>query len=424
MNNFMKIALTASLALLITGCSVKDLSTDAEPKIDATLEVIDSNSIRTISEPNAIAFEWQKVDDVRVVGYNFYRTKLGGEEVKLKHIEFVKNRYTTHFVDTKLEPNTAYSYSITSGTKNDYESNPTNYFEVKTLPRPEAVPFIQAISNLPRQIKILWRPHPKESIAYYKVYRSKPSDNEWEKLETIEGRLQAEYIDTRLKDNVVYFYKVVAFTFEDLASEDSQTVQAQTKPLPKGINQLTATQDQPRKITLNWQASEAEDIIGQNIYRNSSVNGSFELIKKLNKDVFTYEDNLDKDGKVYFYKVRTIDKDGLESSKEINATMGMSLPKLNKPVLTLAMIQGEKAILNWQAGDNRAKSYTIYRKAKESFFNSSEKKYTNITDLRFEDNDITRGVEYEYSIESVDEFGISSERTKSTTLILPKLANN
>ena len=424
MKNLLKITFPLLLVLLISGCSVKDLNTPDKPKIDATLEVVDSNSIRTIADVTDIAFEWQKVDDVRVVGYNFYRAKLNDENIKLNHIELVDNRYATHFVDEDLEPDTTYTYSITTGTENDFESNPTKSFEVKTLPRPDAVPFIQAISNLPRQIKIIWRPHPNESIEYYKVERSKPEDNEWKSLKTIKGRLQAEFIDTDLKDNVVYFYRVTAYNYNDIASKPSQTVQAQTKPLPLGIKNLKVSQDQPKKITLQWEASSAENIIQQNIYRNSSLNGSFDLIKKVNTETFTFEDNINEDGRTYFYKVTVIDKDGLESSINVNAKMGRTLSALSKPVLTLAMIQGEKAILNWQAGDNRAKSYTIFKKAKLSFFSSKTTKYTNITELRFEDTDIARGVEYEYSIQSIDEFGITSEKTANTTLILPKLANN
>ena len=148
---------------------------------------------------------------------------------------------------------------------------------------------------------------------------------------------------------------------------------------------------------------------------------SFSEVKKLKSDIFTYEDFINEDGKTYFYKVTTIDKDGLESSDSINPVMGITLTKLNKPILTLAQIQGEKAILNWQPGDNRAKYYNIYKTIKDSFFKTRNQKYTNITDLRFEDKDIVRGVEYKYSVESVDEYGIVSERTNETLLVLPKL---
>ncbi len=424
MNKLIKIASATFLTLLISGCSIKGLNTATEPRIDPSLEVINNESIRTISGINSIAFEWRKVDDINAIGYNFYRAKLNDEKIKLRHIKLLKNRYSSHYLDNDLQPNTSYVYSMTTANAKDYESKSTKSFEVKTLDVPVAIPFIQAISNLPRQIKILWRPHPNESIEYYKVFRKQPNESDWEKLKTLDGRLQAEYIDEDLDDNIVYLYKVIAYTFEDIASKESQIVQAQTKPLPQGINNLTASQNLPKKIVLTWSASSENGIIRYRLYKNSSLNGSFSLVKDFNTEVLSYEDVIQEDGKVYFYKVTTTDKDGLESSLNINAKMGMTLPKLNKPVLTLAQIQGEKAILNWQAGDNRAKTFTVYKKAKIGMFKITKTKYTNISALRFEDNNIIRGVEYEYTIQSVDEFGIVSEQTKETTLILPKLVNN
>ena len=421
MKKWVKITSTLLLTLLISGCSTKNLGEGNQPKIDETLEVIDSNSIRTISGITSIAFEWQKVDDSRVVGYNLYRANLNEESTKLKQVDFIKNRYASHFLDDKLEPNTKYAYTFSSATESGIESKPTKTFQVMTLPRPEAIAFIQAISNLPRQIKIIWRPHQNESIQYYKVFRSTPQDPDWEKLETLDGRLQAEYIDTRLKDNVVYLYKVVAYTFEDIPSLDSEIVKAQTKALPAGVQNLTATNNQPKKITLNWEPSQSVDAVKYVIYRNTTPDGSFNELKQVSNDIFTYEDFINEDGKTYFYKVTTIDKDGLESSTEVNPAMGITLSKLNKPILTLAQIQGEKAILNWQPGDDRAKYYNIYKTIKDGFFKVRNEKYTNITDLRYEDKDIVRGVEYKYSIEAVDENGIISEKTNETLLVLPKL---
>lgn len=424
MQKLIKIVSATFLILLISGCSLKDINAPVEPKIDPSLEVINNDSIRTISGINSIAFEWRKVDDIRAVGYNFYRAKLNDEKIKLQHVKLLKNRYSSHYLDNDLEPNTFYVYSMTTANAKDYESKATKSFEVKTLDVPVAIPYIQAVSNLPRQIKILWRPHPNESIKYYKVFRKQPNESDWDRIKTLEGRLQAEFIDEDLDDNIVYLYQVTAYTFEDIASKASQIVQAQTKPLPMGVNNLNASQNLPKKIVLQWEPSSQEGIIRYNLYKNNSLNGSFSLVKDFNTEVLSYEDVIQEDGKVYFYKVSTIDIDGLESSHNINAKMGMTLPKLNKPVLTLAQIQGEKAILNWQSGDNRAANYTVYKKAKIGLFEVEETKYTNIKALRFEDNNIIRGVEYEYSIQSLDQYGIASQKTKETTLILPKLVNN
>ncbi|XPV53525.1 MAG: fibronectin type III domain-containing protein [Halarcobacter ebronensis] len=420
MTKLMKLTSLSALILLLSGCSLKNFD-NTKPKINETLEVVDSASIRTLPDINAIAFEWRKVDDPRVTGYHFYRANLQKDGAKLKLIDTVENRYTTHYVDEDVEPSTKYVYKISSATATEFESRTTNDYVVSTLPLMEGVSFIQAISNLPRQIKIVWRPHSSERIESYEVQRKTPATSKWEEIETLDGRLQAEYIDLNLEDNVVYHYRVIGKTFDGLETMPSALVKAQTKPLPAGILSLKATTNLPRKIALTWEPSKSNDVVKYNIYRSTDDQRGFDVIKTVNAKTLNYEDFVNEDGKVYFYKVSSIDKDGLESNLNVNSVMGVTLNKLRKPVMTLAQIQGAKAILNWQAGDDRAVSYTVYKTIKEGFFKDKTIKYQDITALRFEDKDIVRGVQYSYAIQAVDKNGIHSEITKETELILPKL---
>ena len=420
MTKLMKIVSLTTLTLLISGCSYKNINS-TKPKIDETLEVVDSSSIRSISDINAIAFEWRKVDDPRVTGYHFYRANLQKDGSKLKLIDTIENRYTTHYLDEDLEPNTKYVYKISSATAREVESKTTNNYTAATLPIMEGVSFIQAISNLPRQIKIIWRPHSNQRIESYEIQRKTPTTSEWEELKTVKGRLQAEYIDMDLEDNVVYHYRVIAKTFDDIETLPSTLVKAQTKPLPEGIISLKASNDLPRRIALNWEASKSSDVIKYNIYRSTNAESSFSLLKTVSAKTLNYEDFINEDGKVYFYKVSSVDNDSLESNLNVNSVMGITLTKLRKPIMTLAQIQGEKAILNWLAGDNRADSYTVYKTIKEGLFKSKTIKFQGIKALRFEDKDIVRGVEYNYAIQAVDKNGIVSEITNKTELVLPKL---
>ena len=153
MRKSIKILFAILLVLFVSGCDQNGLETPDEPKIDLTLESVDSGSIRSIPDITSIAFEWQKVDDSRIEKYFLYRANMQEDGQKLQRVETIENRYTTHFSDTGLKPNTQYTYSISAATKDDIESKPTNSYTVTTLPRPEAISFIQAISNLPKQIK-------------------------------------------------------------------------------------------------------------------------------------------------------------------------------------------------------------------------------------------------------------------------------
>ena len=83
-------------------------------------------------------------------------------------------------------------------------------------------------------------------------------------------------------------------------------------------------------------------------------------------------------------------------------------------------MQGNSAVLSWNAGDSRAVSYNIEKKIKINFFEYKLVKFNNLSDFRFVDSDVVSGVEYKYTIQAVDEFGLISEKTDEVTLIIPK----
>lgn len=224
----------------------------------------------------------------------------------------------------------------------------------------------------------------------------------------------------------MYMYRIKAVTFDGIVSNPSEIVRANTKPLPEDIKNLYATKDLPRRIELNWESSNTSDVVSYKVYVSDGVNGrlvdgKYSELALLPASKTQITHNISGDGEVKFYKVSSIDKDGLESAMNLTPTMGATLSKPVKPILTLAQIQGEKAILNWIAGDNRAVSYNIYKTTKTGFFSKKIEKLENIQGLRFEDRDIVRGVEYKYSIQAVDQYGLLSEQTKETSLVLPKL---
>lgn len=424
MTKLMQTTSLTALLLLLSGCTNinNNLNTPVKPKIDETLEIVDFNSLKSISDMTAIAFEWKKVDDSRVTGYNFYRANMHKDGRRLKLIDSVNNKYATHFVDTELEPNTKYVYQISSKAANGVESNTTNAYVTQTLPRIVPVSFVQALSDLPNRIKIVWRPHPDLRVAYYKVEKFNSTLNEWNTEKKVKGRLQSEYIDSSLDNNESFKYRVKAYTFEDVSTIPSQVVTAKTKALPIGVQNLNATSNEPKKILLSWEPSTTADIIKYEIHRSSIKSFGFSKIKEVSKNTFTFTDQIDQDGKEYFYKVISVDKDNLKSSTKATPVKGTSLNKPGKPTITLAQIQGSQAIINWNPADNRAISYNVYKKTMINFFEYKTEKFTDITELRFEDNNIITGVEYKYSIQANDTYGLMSEKTDEASLILPKIS--
>lgn len=422
MIKLMKVTSLTVLLFLFSGCTniFDNLNTPTKPKINNSVETVDFNSIKSIPDMTSIGFEWQRSNDPKVVGYNFYRMDLQKDGKTLRLIKSIDNRYATHYVDKDLEPNTKYAYQISARLADGSESPTTDAYIAQTLQRLPAVEFVQAISDLPNRIKIIWRPHPDPRVQYYRIEKFNTTLNEWIYLKTINQRLSVEYIDTGLDNNTAYKYRVKAFTFNDVESATSKPVVAKTKPLPTGPSNVRASNNIPKKIFLAWDVSPTQDIIKYDIHRSIYSSFGYKKVGTVNSNILEFTDKTDDDGRVYYYKVIAVGKDGLESSFDTTPIKGISLPKPAKPVLTLAQIQNNRAILNWKAGDNRAVSYNIEKKIKQNFFEYKLVKFNNITDTRFEDTDIVSGVEYKYTVQANDEFGLVSEKTNEASLTIPK----
>jgi len=412
--------LSIGLVVLFSGCQ-QDITTPTKPKIDESLPVVELSSIRHIPDITAIALEWGKIDIPRASGYYIIRANMQTDG-KFKRVAEVENKFATHFLDKNLSANSKYAYKISLVTKNNFESRASDTVVVSTLPNFESVSLIEAISDLPRQIKVLWRPHSNPRVEKYIIERTSPSASKWKEIATVESRLNAEYIDLDLKDNEIFMYRIKAVTFDGIVSNISKIASATTKALPRQIGQLEATRDLPRKIQLSWNKADVKDLYYYNIYRSTTPTGSYKKIVKVHNDHNRYDNLVNEDGKIYFYKITTVDKDELESEKDdIVPVMGSTLAKPQMPQITLAMIEGNKMILNWISNDDRTVSYNIYKTSKENWVSTNETLIPNVSGLRFEDPDVVRGIEYGYRLQAVDSNGLLSDTTDKSTLMLPKI---
>lgn len=334
MIKLMKTTSLATLILLFSGCTdaINNLMPESKPKIDNSIEIVNYNSIKSIPDMANVGFEWEKVNDPRVVGYNFYRTEIDKGSNELKLVKVLENKYATHYVDKGLEPKTKYAYQISSITADGKESKTTDAYIVQTLPRIVPVDFVQTISNLPNSVKLVWSPHQDKRVGYYRIEKYNTLINEWILLKTIKERLQVEYLDTGLDNNTSYKYRVKAFSFDDVEAAPSKVVIGKTKPLPANPTNVRATNSEPKKIIISWNPSPTEDVVKYEIHRSIFKSLGYEKIKEVNANTSEYIDSTDTAGKTYYYKVIAVDKDGLESSPE--AIQGMSFNNLDNKSLT------------------------------------------------------------------------------------------
>jgi len=398
------------LILFVSGCQ-NGPKPPQKPIIDQTLPVL--TDIKSLSDVTEVGFEWTPSTDERVAGYYIYRSNPEVQNGKLQRIATVKDKYSSHFVDTKLQPATTYQYRLSTYSYKKRESVPSDTVIATTKPLIESVSFVKAITGLPHRIKLIWRPHPSQRVSSYIVERNEFSTTKWTKIATIAGRLNAEYIDAGLKDNKVYRYRVKVKTYDGLVSKPSKIVEAGTKPLPIMIKNLTASTNVPKKIVLRWDSAVEKDFSYYKVYRAINPLLFYSYLAKT-RDI-KYEDLVNTNGRSYYYFVTTVDKDGLESPRQDSSIKGTSLPVPQTVAITSSNNDGKTINITWETKDSRAMKFNVTKE-----YEGKKKIFTGITSNSFTDNDVIKGVEYTYKVIAIDKYGLASKDSESVIIEMPK----
>ncbi|MCD6433821.1 MAG: hypothetical protein J7L21_07250, partial [Sulfurimonas sp.] len=318
----------------------------------------------------------------------------------------VEGRFSTHYLDKNIKPNTQYMYYFKTFSEKA-ESPQSKITTITSLPVLQSVSWIHSIADMPRSAKIIWRPHTNQKVKSYIVERKTLEDDKWEELSVIEGRLNAEFIDLELKDKHVYKYRIRVLTYDNIVSTPSEIVKVVTKALPNSVTGIMATKDLPKVIKLDWDKSKDKDFSRYFVYKSEDLDGSYELIAKLYNN--TFKDEVGEDGKYFFYRVSSVDEDGLESKHKKLTIQGVTLSKPNAPAILEAILIGNKIELTWSRVDSRVKSYTIIKKYKKGWFDTITEEIEAISTTKFTDSNIVPNATYFYQVYGVDEHSIKSD---------------
>lgn len=408
---------TVSL-LILSGCGAKPTPKE-EVKVDTTLPVIELTENGIIVDMKTAAFEWNSIKDPRVEGVYVYKKALNQQDQNstLAHYYTIENRFKTHYLDQDVMPDSQYEYAFKTFSK-DAQGLESKHITLSTLPILDSVAWIHSITGMPRSAKIIWRPHINNRVESYVIERKTLEDQEWEELATVKGRLNAEYIDSDLKDNYVYMYRVKVKTYDGIVSTPSQFVKVVTKALPQSVTNIHATTSLPKKIKLDWDKSTQKDFDQYYVYRSSRLDTSFELVAKLFNNTFT--DKIEEDGKTYFYRVSVVDQDGLESEHEKMTIPGMSLIKPDAPGIIEAKLKGSDIEIRWSKLDSRTKSFIVSKKQKKGWFDEINEDYSGIKSQSYIEKNIAPSSTYRFVVYSVDINGIVSEPSIEVVVNTPE----
>lgn len=227
MKKLTQILLIATLTLLVTGCNPSAMLSNEE--LDPSLPKL--NDVKAIPSNTSVAFEWKSLANKGITGVNIYRTDanayVNSPNKQLTKIGAIRDRFMTHYVDTKLKQGSNYTYTFTT-VKNGFESARGKIINIKTLPAFEAVTFFQGFQKTRNTIKLIWRPHSNLKVSWYKVERS-INGEEWKWVATVKERMMAEYIDNSIIPGNSYSYHVIAIAYDHSFSKTSKQISIHTR---------------------------------------------------------------------------------------------------------------------------------------------------------------------------------------------------
>ncbi len=403
------------MGIFSTGCINNSL--DKPLKSDRALKSVEK--VNSLPDTTAVAFEWELVKD-NIAGYNIYRREISDESNlsgKLERIAVIEDKYSSHYVDMDLKPETRYQYRFTTYTADDRESIGSEFVDTTTIKNILPPVYIVTVPNLPNMTKLIWRPHTDPRVSGYVIERQELANNDWKQVGELDHRYNVEFIDRKLDSNKVYKYRVRAKSFDKTVSEPSEIIDTKTKPLPRAVMDVKTTNNLAKEIKLSWQENDENGIRGYRIYRSSSKDWGYSKLGEIRG--ITYSDKIKDDGKEFYYKVVAVDNDGLEGSKDnIVPIIGSTLKKPKAPSITKTSITNNKISIEWEPTDQRTLKYKVIRTYGQPFNKQTNDYY--IDENNFIDNDVSSGIEYTYEIFAIDQYGILSNSAEVSDMKIKK----
>ncbi len=358
-----------------------------------------------------------------------------------KYIDRANNQ--NHITDSTTYYYKIFPKNITTGDIG--EPSPT--ISSTTAPPPPPVTGIKAISGLVRSIPITWNQVAGSAITGYIIKRSSNPSGPFVTIKKIKGSIITNWQDGgkepgKLKDSETFFYKIFAINRVGATSLSSETVNAITRSIPPTIKELEAKSNLPREISISWQLSTDEKVVGYTIERALS-DGEFKRVKII-KDK-TINKWLDKggistglgrlkNGTTYRYRISSFNTAKANSRwSDIAIAVTKPIPaQPNAPVLshkTPAFID-----LKWSPNpeDDIDKYLIEYRKQGSSSFKKAAT--INVTMGNMVDDilsahidGLNNGTTYEFRISAVDTDTLQSQwssTAQATTKPIPDPPTN
>ncbi|UCD70786.1 MAG: fibronectin type III domain-containing protein [Syntrophobacterales bacterium] len=242
-------------------------------------------------------------------------------------------------------------------------------------------------------------------IKEYIVSRATSESGPYKKIKrlSMKRRASLSFKDRNVQADGTYFYRYLVRTKNGFKSPLSETVCAQKKKVPQIPSVLRALGEQARRIPLSWNPNPEKDIKHYIIYRSDDAGKKYKKIAAEPGDKTDFIDTKLTDGTTYYYKIKAVDGDGLES--EFSETVSAITKAVPSSPKGLKAERGRgKVIISWEANPEAdITRYHIYKKRAHGF-----KKSGSTQELSYSDENLRDGKTYIYKVTAVDKDGLES----------------
>ncbi len=342
-----------------------------------------------------IKLSWAKPSNAK--GYYVYRaTSKTGSYTLLKTIT---SATTLAYTDNTAAPGKTYYYKVqTYGTASGKTvKGGTAQLSAKT-PVLAAPGSRAAAAAGCKAAKLSWS-RPTGASGYY-VYRNTSKTGSYTRIATITSPATLNYTDTAVSPNKTYYYKVRAYrkangtTYNGTVGVFADPV---TPLLPAPASAKVAASN-CSTVKLSW--AKPKNAKGYYIYRTTSANGSFTLIKTLasTESALSYTDQKLTPGKTYYYRIQTYGVAGGKIVKGAAKRLSITTPALAAPANFAAKSAGGDAIrLSWNKTP-WASGYVLYRATSKTGTYTEVKAVAGGDTLSWKNTGLTKNKTYYYKI--------------------------
>ena len=259
-------------------------------------------------EPKRVSLRWEAVKspEDEIKGYHIFRAT--EEKGEYRTVARIKSPDTNAFIDSDppLKDHTRYYYRIASYNSVEMTSDLSEPVAAITKSTPAAPKGMATKSGEVKQITILWEPNAERDIKEYLIFRAGAGDKDFSKIASVKGG--TSYVDKGLNDGTQFTYFIKAVDEDNLTSDPSPPVTAQTKPLPLKPAGLMVTEKEGKKL-LQWNANLEKDVKQYHVYKKGFL-GMSQKIAVVQENTWIISDDIK--GKIELF-IKALDETGLES---------------------------------------------------------------------------------------------------------------